>query len=102
MLVFIAGVKQKTDSYATINGQIVFTEAPPSGSDNIEAVYLGGSVVTNPYLSADEYGVIRINPSVLTTNTTITEGYNGSAAGPLTIANNAVLQISNNSTFTVF
>jgi hypothetical protein len=102
VLVFISGVKQKTDSYATINGQIVFTTAPPSGSDNIEVIFLCGSVVTNPNLAADEYGVIRINPNVLTTNTTITEGYNGSAAGPLTVANNVVLTIANTSTFTVF
>ena len=29
VIVSISGVKQKTDSYALINGQIVFTEAPP-------------------------------------------------------------------------
>jgi hypothetical protein len=32
VLVFITGVKQKTDSYAVINGQIVFSTAPPSGN----------------------------------------------------------------------
>ena len=46
VLVFITGVKQKTDSYAVINGQIVFSTAPPSGTDNVEVIYLGGSVVT--------------------------------------------------------
>ena len=103
VLVFIDGVKQKTDSYAVINGQIVFTTAPPnSGTNNIEVVYLGGSVVTTPYLSADEFGVIRINPSVLSTNATITTGYHGSAAGPLTVANNITLTVANNSSFVIY
>jgi len=53
-------------------------------------------------LAADTYGLIRINPQILTTNTTISEGYNGSAAGPITISNNVTLMVSNNSTFTVF
>lgn len=102
VLVFIDGVKQATNTYAVINGQMEFTTAPPSGSNNIELIYVGGRVLTNPYLSADIFGVIRINPSILTTNTTITTGYNGSAAGPITVANNITLEISNNSTFTVF
>ena len=102
VLVFITGVKQQTSTYAVINGQIVFTEAPPAGTDNIELIYLGGRVVQNPYLSADTQGIIRINASVLTENVTITTGYNGSSAGPLEIANNVVVQIANNSTWTIF
>ena len=102
VLVFIDGVKQKTDSYAVINGQLVFTVAPPSASDNIEVIYLGGSVVTTPYLAADQYGIIRINANELTQNTTITTGYNGSSAGPLTVANNVVVTVANNSTWTIF
>ena len=102
VLVFISGVKQKTDSYAVINGQIVFSAAPPSAIDNIEVIFLGGSVVTTPYLSADQYGIIRINANEITENAVVSSGYNGSAAGPLTVANNIVITVSNNSTFTVF
>ena len=103
VLVFIDGVKQKTDSYAVINGQIVFTTAPPnSGTNNIEVVYLGGAVITTPYLSADTYGIIRINAATLTQNATITTGYNASSAGPLTVANNVTVTVANNSTWTIF
>ena len=102
VLVFITGVKQKTDSYAVINGQIVFTTAPPSGSDNVEVIYLGGSVVTTPYLAADTYGIVRINASTLTQNCTITTGYNASSAGPLTIANSVVVTVANSSVWTIF
>jgi hypothetical protein len=102
VLVFIDGVRQATTGYAVINGQIVFDTAPPSGSNNIELVYLGGKVVTNPYLSADTNGIIRINASTLTENVVITTGYNGSSAGPLTIANGVTVTVSNNSTWTIF
>jgi hypothetical protein len=84
-----------------INGQIVFTEAPPSGSSNIELTYLGERVMVNPYLSADSQGIVRINANILTENCTITTGYNASSAGPLTIANSVVVTVSNNSTWTI-
>jgi hypothetical protein len=102
VLVFIDGVRQNTLGYAVINGQIVFDTAPPAGTNNIEIVYLGGRVVTNPYLSADPEGIIRINASLITKNTVITTGYNASSAGPLTIANDVTVIVSNNSTWTVF
>ena len=102
VIVSISGVKQKTDSYALINGQIVFTEEPPAGSQNIELTYLGDKAVVTPYLSADTNGIVRINASTLTENCTISTGYNGSSAGPLTIANNVTVTIANNSTFTIF
>ena len=101
VIVSISGVKQKTDSYALINGQIVFTEAPPTGSQNIELTYMGSRIAVTPYLSADTYGIIRVNPSTLTENTTITTGYNASSAGPLTIANNVTITIANNATWTI-
>lgn len=102
VLVFISGVKQKTDSYGLINGQIIFLAAPPAGSENIEIVYLGERTIQNPYLSADYYGVIRINAAEITQNATISTGYNASSAGPITVANNVTVQVSNNSTWTIF
>jgi hypothetical protein len=65
-------------------------------------VYVGGRVLTNPYLSADTYGVIRINANTISENVTITTGYNGSSAGPLTVANNVTVTVANNSTWTIF
>ena len=102
VIVSISGVKQKTDSYALINGQIVFTEAPPSGTSNIELTYMGERVTVNPYLSADGQGIVRINANILTENVSITTGYNASSAGPLTLANNVTVSVANNSTWTIF
>ena len=102
VIVSISGVKQATNTYALINGQLVFTEAPPSGYNNIEIVYLGDKVMVNPYLSADTQGIVRINANILSENVNITTGYNASSAGPLTIANNVTVTIANNSTWTIF
>jgi hypothetical protein len=101
VIVCIAGVKQKTDSYALINGQIVFSEAPPAGVSNIELTYMGERVMVNPYLSADSQGIVRINANILTENVSITTGYNASSAGPLTVANNVTVTVANNSTWTI-
>jgi hypothetical protein len=98
----VSGVKQQTNTYALSNGQLVFTEAPPSGTNNIEIVYMGDRVQVNPYLSADTYGIVRINANILTENVSITTGYNASSAGPLTIANNRTVTIANNSCWTIF
>lgn len=102
VIVCISGVKQKTDSYALINGQIVFTEAPPAGTSNVELTYMGERVMVNPYLSADTFGIVRVNASTLTENVSITTGYNASSAGPLTLANNVTVSVANNSTWTIF
>ena len=102
VIVSVSGVKQQTNTYALSNGQLVFTEAPPSGTNNLEIVYMGDRVQVNPYLSADTYGIIRINSNVLTENCTIATGYNASSAGPLTIASGKTVTIANNSTWTIF
>jgi hypothetical protein len=58
--------------------------------------------MTNPYLAADTYGIIRINANQITENVAITTGYNGSSAGPITVANNVTVTVANNSVWTIF
>jgi hypothetical protein len=102
VLVSVSGVVQATNTYALNNGQLVFTETPPTGTNNIEIRYLGDRVQVNPALSADTYGVVRINSNVLSENVAIPTGYNASSAGPLTIASGKTVTIANNSTWTIF
>lgn len=102
LIVSISGVVQAAYTYSLNNGQIIFSAPPPSGTNNVEVRYLGNRVSVNPVLSADLYGIIRLNSSVLTENCTISAGYNASSAGPLTVANNVVVTIANNSTWTIF
>ena len=102
VLVSVSGVVQATNTYALNNGQLVFTESPPTGTNNIEIRYLGDRVQVNPALSADTYGIVRINSNVLSENVAIPTGYNASSAGPLTIADGKTVQLANNSTWTIF
>jgi hypothetical protein len=101
VIVSIFGVVQASYTYSLNNGKIIFSGAPPVGYNNIEVRYLGEKVNVNPYLSADLYGIIRINSNVLSQNCTISMGYNASSAGPLQIANGVVVQIANGSTWTI-
>jgi hypothetical protein len=97
VLVSVFGVVQSAYTYSLNNGQIIFTGAPPAGTNNIEVRYLGEKVIVNPYLSADSQGIIRINSNVISENVQITLGYNASSTGPITIANNRTVTVANNS-----
>jgi len=101
VLAIISGVVQAAYTYSLNNGQIVFSAAPPAGTNNIEIRYLGEKLTVNPYLSADAFGVIRINSNIITTNTVISLGYNGSSTGPLTIANNITVSMANGSVWKI-
>lgn len=102
LIVSISGVVQAAYTYSLNNGQIIFSAPPPTGTNNVEVRYLGNRVSVNPALSADLYGIIRLNSNVLTENCTISMGYNASSAGPLTVANNVVVTVANGSVWTIF
>ena len=97
VIVAISGVVQAAYTYSLNNGQLLFSAAPPNGTNNIEVRYLGEKVLVNPYLSADTYGIIRINSNVISENVAITLGYNGSTTGPVTIATGKTVSVANGS-----
>ena len=101
VLLFLSGVKQKSDSYAVINGNIVFSTAPLNGVV-AEFIFLGGAVKTTPYLSADTYGVIRINANIISADAEITAGYNASSAGALTVATGVTVTVATGAEWTIF
>jgi hypothetical protein len=101
VIVTIFGIQQQARTYSLNNGQLVFSQAPPVGTNNIEVRYLGEKVLTNPYLSADSAGIIRINSNIISENVNITLNYNGSTTGPVTIANNRTVSIANNSVWKI-
>ena len=101
VIVSISGVVQQASSYSLNNGQIIFTAAPPAGTNNIEVRYLGEKVLVNPYLSADTQGIIRINSNVINQNVVISLGYNGSTTGPVQIGTGYTVTVSNNSTWKI-
>jgi len=101
VIVSISGVVQAAYTYSLNNGQIIFTGAPPAGTNNIEVRYLGEKVLVNPYLSADSAGIIRINSNIISENVNITLNYNGSTTGPVTIANGKYVSVATGSVWKI-
>ena len=101
VVVTIFGITQQARTYSLNNGQLIFSQAPPVGTNNIEVRYLGERVSVSPYLSADSYGIIRINSTVISENVQIVLGYNGSTTGPVTIANNRTVAVATGSTWKI-
>ena len=75
IIVFVGGVRQQTDSYSLSSSTLVFSEAPPLGTNNVEVIFLGlgasasipsdGSVSTIKILAGavtgDKLGLTSIN-----------------------------------------
>jgi hypothetical protein len=93
----------RSEFFSGDDSTTAFNLAYSTGNEASVIVSISGDkAVVTPYLSADTNGIVRINASTLTENCTITTGYNASSAGPLTVANNVVVTIANNSTWTIF
>ena len=101
VVVTISGVVQQATTYSLNNGQIIFSGAPPAGTNNIEIRYLGERVSVPAVLSADTLGIIRLNSNYIRENTVIGLGFNASSTGPLTIANGTTITVSTGSTFKI-
>lgn len=101
VIVSIFGIVQAAYTYSLNNGQIIFTGAPPSGTNNIEVRYLGEKVIVNPYLSADSQGILRINSNIISENVVVSLGYNASSTGPITIATGKTVSLANNSVWKI-
>jgi len=75
IIVFVGGIRQQTDSYSLSSTTLVFSEAPPLGTNNVEVLFLGlgasasipsdGSVTTIKILpgavTGDKLGLTAIN-----------------------------------------
>ena len=75
IIVFVGGIRQQTDSYSLSSTTLVFSEAPPLGTNNVEVLFLGlgasatipsdGSVTSQKILpgavTGDKLGLTAIN-----------------------------------------
>lgn len=80
ILVFVGGIRQQTDSY-TLNGAVLqFSEAPPTGTSNIQVLFLGiGTTTTVP---AD---------GTVTTVKIASQAVTGDKLGPGSIGGNVII-----------
>ena len=65
IIVFVGGVRQQTDSYSLSSTTLVFSEAPPLGTNNVEVIFLGlGASASIP--SDGSVSTIKILPGAVT------------------------------------
>ena len=66
ILVFVGGVRQATDTYSLSGTTLTFTEAPPSGTNNIQVLFLG--LGASPTVPTDgSVTTVKIADSAITT-----------------------------------
>ena len=99
LIVSIDGVKQNVSAYGVTGTTIDFGagNAPPSGTDNIEIIYLG---LRADYVLADQTlgtdAIMRTNAQVINENITIPTTTNAVSAGPVTVTSPYVVTNSGN------
>ena len=65
ILVFVGGIRQHTDTYSLSGTTITFSEAPPTGTNNIQVLFLG--LGASPHVPSDySVSTIKIQPSSVT------------------------------------
>jgi hypothetical protein len=90
-LVAISGVVQNPANYSVSSTSLVFLTAPPSGTNNISARYLGVTAAVPGGGGGQFFGnatvkAIAYNSNNIAENLIVTTGNNGYSAGPITLS----------------
>ena len=65
ILVFVGGIRQHTDTYSLSGTTITFSEAPPTGTNNIQVLFLG--LGASPHIPSDfSVSTIKIQTNAIT------------------------------------
>jgi len=100
VLISVDGVVQDSSAYSLTGGtNLVFSEAPSSGTGNIFVNYLAltDASVVPPEANKGNFkngGMFRTNAQTLDVNTTIEATENANVTGPLTISSGVTLTIN--------
>ena len=104
ILVFVGGIRQQTDSYTLSGTTLQFTEAPPTGTNNIQVLFLGigttttvpadGTVSTikiaNQAVTGDKIGVTAITSNLIAANAVTGDKLGLTSVNANNIVSNAV------------
>ena len=65
ILVFVGGIRQHTDTYSLSSTTLIFSEAPPTGTNNIQVLFLG--LGASPHIPSDfSVSTIKIQTNAIT------------------------------------
>ena len=65
ILVFVGGIRQHTDTYSLSGPTLTFSEAPPTGTNNIQVLFLG--LGASPHIPSDySVSTIKIQTNAIT------------------------------------
>ena len=65
ILVFVGGIRQHTDTYSLSGTTLAFSEAPPTGTNNIQVLFLG--LGASPHIPSDfSVSAIKIQTNAIT------------------------------------
>ena len=83
ILIFVGGIRQHTDTYSVSSTTLTFSEAPPTGTNNIQVLFLG--IGASPHIPSDfSVSAVKIQTNAITGDkiapTTITSNLIASAA----------------------
>ena len=83
ILIFVGGIRQHTDTYSVSSTTLTFSEAPPTGTNNIQVLFLG--ISASPHIPSDfSVSAVKIQTNAITGDkiapTTITSNLIASAA----------------------
>jgi hypothetical protein len=65
ILVFVGGIRQHTDTYSLSGTTLAFSEAPPTGTNNIQVLFLG--LGASPHIPSDfSVSTVKIQTNAIT------------------------------------
>jgi hypothetical protein len=97
--VYIQGIYQQKSTFSLVGNNIVFTEAPVSGTANIEVVIT--EMVATTQLISGVNGAFVETDSLINQNHTVEVGKNAGSFGPVVINSGVVVTVPVGSVWTI-
>ena len=89
ILVFVGGIRQHTDTYSLSGTTITFSEAPPTGTNNIQVLFLG--LGASPHIPSDfSVSTIKIQTNAITGDKIAPTTLTGNLLASATITGNKI------------
>ena len=89
ILVFVGGIRQHTDTYSLSSTTLTFSEAPPTGTNNIQVLFLG--LGASPHIPSDfSVSTIKIQTNAITGDKIAPATITGDKIGLTAITSNLI------------